>query len=299
VAFGNLNFETAGGAAGYASLWHVGVVSSVEEIETYGPDPREPWEDFDRGHSNDDYLTLFTWPVGTYSPDLQAAMFDGGVQELEDFEEDWGNDPYETQFSTGDVQAALFDTGTESAEDFEEDWTGLSTYKTFFVFPVGTYSVDLQAALFDTGTESAEDFEEDWTGLSTYKTAFVLPVGTFAGDVSPASFDSGGVAEDFEDFNEVPTEYAFTAVAATDVITCAGHPYTNGQQVMLRSSGGHLPGGLDDETTYFIISAAVGTFSLALTDGGSVVNITSTGAGTHYVRLIDETAYWTTLLLGV
>lgn len=296
MAFGNLSFETAGGAAGYASLWRVVVASTVEGIETYGPAPREPWEDFDRGFDNDDYLTAFT------SADVAAASFDSALptaESVEDFEEGWGNDTYKTSFVwpvgtfSGDLTAAVFDASTVAYEDFEDGW-GNDTYKLIFVWPVGTFSADLQAAMFDSGTEGYEDFEEDWTGLLTYKVAFLFP-----GDIAVATFDSGGAPEDYEDFEEVPTEYVLTADPATDEISCIGHPYANGQQVMLRNVGGHLPGGVDDLTTYFIIDMAIDSFSLALTDGGSIVNITSAGVGTHYVRLLDKTAYWTTLLLGV
>jgi hypothetical protein len=70
-----------------------------------------------------------------------------------------------------------------------------------------------------------------------------------------------------------------TAVASTDVITCAGHPFSNTNRVMFRnlSGGAGLTGKslTSNGTIYYVIDAASGTFKVSLTSGGAAVDITS------------------------
>jgi uncharacterized phiE125 gp8 family phage protein len=79
----------------------------------------------------------------------------------------------------------------------------------------------------------------------------------------------------------------FTAVAATNVITVQGRTLTNGDKFRLSNhhteSGGALPGGLSANTDYYVISASGSTGKLSLTSGGSEVDITDTGTGTHFL----------------
>jgi len=73
---------------------------------------------------------------------------------------------------------------------------------------------------------------------------------------------------------------AFTAVAATDVITSNAHGLADGDIVTVSSST-TLPAGLSANTNYYVIEKATNTFQLSATSGGSAVNITDTGTGTH------------------
>jgi hypothetical protein len=75
---------------------------------------------------------------------------------------------------------------------------------------------------------------------------------------------------------------SFTA-AVTDICTYTrgAHGLVNGDTIALVSSG-VLPAGLDTTTIYFIINATATTFKVSLTSGGSAVDITDTGTGTHY-----------------
>ena len=80
----------------------------------------------------------------------------------------------------------------------------------------------------------------------------------------------------------------FTANASTDICTSAAHNLHNGDPVTL-SSTTTLPAGLSAGVTYFVISATTDTFQLAATPGGSAINITSTGTGTHTFLVADGT----------
>lgn len=71
----------------------------------------------------------------------------------------------------------------------------------------------------------------------------------------------------------------FTAVATTDILSVLGRSFTVADRVRLLNSGGSLPGGLMADTDYFVIAGP----KLSLTSGGSAVDITSVGSGTHFI----------------
>lgn len=73
------------------------------------------------------------------------------------------------------------------------------------------------------------------------------------------------------------------AAAVDDTITMYGLTLTNGDIVRLANSGGALPAGLSADTTYYVVSASGSTCKLSLTLGGSAVDVTGTGTGTHYI----------------
>jgi uncharacterized phiE125 gp8 family phage protein len=77
------------------------------------------------------------------------------------------------------------------------------------------------------------------------------------------------------------TMASFTAVAATDIFTAFGRSFTVGDRVRLCNSGGALPSGLLPNTDYFVIAGP----KLSLTSGGSAVDITGAGTGTHFMGL--------------
>lgn len=77
---------------------------------------------------------------------------------------------------------------------------------------------------------------------------------------------------------------AFTAEAATDIITSAAHGLQDNDLVQL-TTGTTLPAGLSLATDYYIRDRAENTFKLALTPGGTAINITDAGTGTHTYHL--------------
>lgn len=73
----------------------------------------------------------------------------------------------------------------------------------------------------------------------------------------------------------------------TDEIAVAG-AWNVGDRLQIRTNG-TLPGGLSTTTIYFIRTLSGGRCQLSLTPGGSVVDITSTGSGTHtIIRMFDD-----------
>lgn len=83
----------------------------------------------------------------------------------------------------------------------------------------------------------------------------------------------------------------FTASASTETITATAHGLSDGNKVLVFTDGGTLPGGLAEETEYYIIGSTANTFQLSTTSGGSAINLTTDGVGNNYVAL----SYWKTI----
>lgn len=82
---------------------------------------------------------------------------------------------------------------------------------------------------------------------------------------------------------------AFTVNAATELITFGGtHGLTVGQKIRFFSTGA-LPSPLAIDTDYFVISSGFTTTAckVSLTSGGSAVDLTDTGTGTHYASRLS------------
>lgn len=80
------------------------------------------------------------------------------------------------------------------------------------------------------------------------------------------------------------TIQTFTADATTDIITCTGNQFVNGNSVRVSNSGGALPAPLVAGTVYFVRDKSGVTFKLAATSGGAAINLTTNGTGTNSVR---------------
>lgn len=89
----------------------------------------------------------------------------------------------------------------------------------------------------------------------------------------------------------------FTVAISTEIITAVGHPFANGDAVRVWNTGGALPTGLSALTDYYVISVSGDTFKLSATSGGSAIDITAAGTGTHFVGLIPQQMLQGLLLL--
>lgn len=84
----------------------------------------------------------------------------------------------------------------------------------------------------------------------------------------------------------------FTADSSTDVLTANAHGLTDGKRVVL-STTNTLPAGLSIERVYFVRDATTNTFKLALTSGGSAIDITDNGTGTHTFTVAGNVSDYT------
>ena len=71
--------------------------------------------------------------------------------------------------------------------------------------------------------------------------------------------------------------------AAADTIDETSHGMTNGDPVFLTTTGA-LPSALSAQKTYYVVGANANDFQLALTVGGSAIDIAADGSGTHTVN---------------
>ena len=80
---------------------------------------------------------------------------------------------------------------------------------------------------------------------------------------------------------------AFTVTTATDLVTSNAHGLSDGDTVVLTTTT-TLPAGLSLTTQYYVISPTTNTFRLSSSFGGSAVDITDTGTGTHTYQLYGK-----------
>lgn len=185
--FQNLGFEDAGAAPGLAEGWTLAHLASVEELAGYGS-PERPWEDFERGWMNDDFLFSLAQAV------IGPALYDDVPESVEDFEEGWSqNEAFVRELAS--VEAADYDPGasTKLAEDFDGLWGGNEAF--LFAFA----PADL------TGIPT-EAFESGWRGNGSFLFSFD------PSDVSAASYDTAGTAEPVEDFEELWPDLVMTTL---------------------------------------------------------------------------------------
>ena len=83
-------------------------------------------------------------------------------------------------------------------------------------------------------------------------------------------------------------EADFTA-AATDIITSNTHGLSAGDLIQVTTDGADLPAGLAVTTDYYVIDPTTNTFKVSATLGGTAVDITDAGTGTHTFHLKGKT----------
>jgi len=79
------------------------------------------------------------------------------------------------------------------------------------------------------------------------------------------------------------SSFNFTANPVTNILTVTGHDFVNGVGIKVSNTGGGLPDGLDSNTTYYVVNKTLSTVQLSLTVGGSAVDVTSVGSGSHTI----------------
>lgn len=122
----------------------------------------------------------------------------------------------------------------------------------------------------------------DWRGFEVYVDYGDGYIPVAQGDVA-ATLGASTSALNLVSDTSVLDTLTFTADSGTDVLTATAHGFSDTQIVTVRNTGGGLPGGLVIGTNYFVRDATANTFKLALTSGGTAINITSNGTGTQNV----------------
>lgn len=82
----------------------------------------------------------------------------------------------------------------------------------------------------------------------------------------------------------------FSVNPTTNVFTLTNYTPTNGDIWRVTNSGGTLPGGLSENTDYYVVNASGSTCKLSTTAGGSAVDVTTTGTGLNFFGELDPRA---------
>ncbi len=92
----------------------------------------------------------------------------------------------------------------------------------------------------------------------------------------------------------------FTVDATSDVLSCAGHGFADGDATRVRPlATGVVPAGLAVDTDYYVVDKTADTLKLATTSGGTAIDVTSTGTAPNALgELPDEIVAAIKLVLG-
>lgn len=269
----NGSFETAGASVGTAASWTTIVVVTGGVVAEFsgGSGAATSTEDFDSGWGTDSYGV--DADAGTTTP----AIFDTDTvpTDVESFD-DWnGGTPYGFEVNGGVVAEFTTNLGFDvyDGDDFDHGWS------------VETY--ELEDMTFSTTFD--EDFDSGW-GTDAYEE------NVDDGASDPALFDG---TEEVEDFENACPDLLFVVDESTDTGTVLSMPSfgppPNGFPVTVVTTGAY-PSGLVENQVYYLRDVATYltgfTFKLEKTLGGSAVNITDAGIGSHYLHA-DPVIYWT------
>jgi hypothetical protein len=138
-----------------------------------------------------------------------------------------------------------------------------------------------------------------WVGtdLANAYTILVVDAGASSTEASNTNLGNPLTIQETGTY-QVGTAPTFTVVTATNVITTSTAHGVIVNDTITFTSAGTLPAGLALNTTYYVISIpAANTLTVSLAEGGTIVNITTTGSGAHSVN-VTVTVNDTELNLG-
>lgn len=269
---------------GEADGWTRSTLVSEEEIASFGPSPRRPWEDMERGWSSNEN-DLFEFDAAH----LAAAEFQTDAP-AESFEAGWNNDTYalelvgaeQAQFYSAHVPIVYPETFGGPEDDEWVAWNGVD-------FRIAFEPGDLTAATF-VGGAAFESFETGWRSNEGAIEAFDpanLTVGTFG--------EFTGLRVNHEGFEALRPPLPFVAIPASDVLdTAVDHGLAVNDHVYLTNLGGALPTPLDVRRSYYVqATPTTHTFKLAETLGGPAIDVLDVGTGDHEVYQ-DLDYHWKT-----
>lgn len=80
---------------------------------------------------------------------------------------------------------------------------------------------------------------------------------------------------------------AFTAESDDGTFTAASHGLSDGDTIHIIEDGAEdLPGGVDENTMYFVVSSGTDNFKVAAVSGGDPIDLTSDGQGVAHVDYV-------------
>ena len=174
------------------------------------------------------------------------------------------------------------------SSNFTITFDALSTFASNFVITIvnrGTGTVTLDGNGTETFLVPGANQSGNITMSLPYSGATEGPYNVSAVTLAKRTDASGWFVVDVREthgeqkFITVPTTVTITN-ASPGVVTQTGHVYSNGQVVVLSTTGA-LPSNLVAGTTYYVVNQNTNTYELSATVGGASINTGSAGSGTH------------------
>jgi hypothetical protein len=186
---------------------------------------------------------------------------------------------YSTDGSSYSTWSTTF-TITTSEQDHTKTDTQTGRYVALVVEAKAWGGSSIVASEFDiTFTEghSAKNtvtISEPVTALAEPSDAFLV--------IWNVDIDASTPNTDFKGYVTRDNGQTFTSDYGTDEkLDTSGHGFSNTDRVTVDSSGSDLPAGLFAGILYYVVNKTTNDFELSLTSGGSAVDITDNGTGTH------------------
>jgi hypothetical protein len=182
--------------------------------------------------------------------------------------------------------------------------TGLSDGTTYFVIKVDNDTIKLTGNLANANSgnpiaiSGTGNNSQTLTGVTATATATVAGgvVTGFAVSEVGSDYVTAPTATVDVPRRTIPTSGVTTG---TDTIAYTAHGLSVSDQVRYQDGGGTALAGLVDNTTYFVKAVAdANSFTLAATDGGTVINLTGTGNNAQFFELLSATQATAGVALG-
>lgn len=264
MAITNKSFEIAGVLPGWAQDWTIAVSYAGEIVADFSGGIGDPTstDRFLPGWNNDDYQTT----IVSGAP----AAFDAGLAPSLPHYEGFGRwigdtlKIYRTSITGGTAAPFSGSSGVFTTNTFDVDWGNTPYLSTI------------------TGGSTVADTMESGWGNDVY-------LSTITGGTA-AEFTDGNTVEYF---SPLAPDVLFTVNPTNlSLFMAVGHALVDGQKVTITTTGTY-PGGLAQNTTYYVIEVDPDTFSLSISPGpGAAVYADTVGNGDHYIHA-DPEVYWT------
>lgn len=141
----------------------------------------------------------------------------------------------------------------------------------------------LDGSTIEVGSILGEDGAHGTQDWRDYVTTFVTPDDCY--EIRIAGHDIGPGKYVFQEFclSEIELgDLPFTVSTATNLLAAPDHAKAAGSLVLVRSTG-TLPAPLSKNAYYWAVSVTEDSLALATAPGGSPIDITTPGSGTHYL----------------
>ena len=263
MAITNKSFEIAGVLPGGADDWTIDIAYNGEVVADFSGGIADPTstDRFLPGWANDDYqIAIVSGAPAAFDEGLSPSL-----PQYEAFGR-WIGDTlkiYRTTITGGTAAPFSGPSGVFTTNTFDVDWSNTPYLSTI-----------------SGGSTVTDTIESGWGNDAYLSTITGGTDALFGGDTE-------------EIFAPLAPDVLFSVNPTNlSLFVAVGHGLVDDQKVTVTTTGTY-PGGLAQNTTYYVIEVDPDTFSLSITPGpGAALYADSVGNGDHYIQA-DPEVYWT------